>query len=674
MARLAVNGKVYHLPPFAPVDTPAVGASVEIYDYDLPINDQRSDLIFSTMTDSEGTFSGLTSDSSVWLDSLPDIPALYVVVKQDSHSWSVPLPVPPIPNVSADLPLLVPAIFVPWGPGPIPWETGCNPVAVSADLRQQQIKLKAGIYDWAYDLADEIANCKDPIPPEENNTPRFSKEYASVLASGFARKRSVQVAWLTNPFDSLNDYRRFFGRQRFRAPGVLDRYPGLNDVVISDADFAAQRLAGANPMMLRRVVRGTGNVIPRRFGGGYGALRERLLPIADLTELLQLGRLYLADYGIVRQGMNGSKYMPSPVALFGVIDGRLKPLAIQIERAFDAADNPVFTPADADLTMWNIAKIMVQIADFAVHELKYHLYETHLAMEPFAVALARNMAMWHPISMLLGPHFHGMIFKNAQARHTLIAPGGQVESIIGLPLTRSRTIVRRAAQAYRFDEAALPAFLARNGLDDPIALPGYSYRDDALLIWEAIKNFVTDFVNHCYVADADVATCDTELQNWLGEVRSPNGGRLNGVPEVTTRAGLVDVLTQIIFTCSAQHSAVNFAQYDYFAFVPNQPGSAYARPLPNAQGPGVTNLGQILPPSGVALEQTHLMWQLAIYHYDQLGHYDITFPEPYATDVKNFRDKLIEVEEMIRARNEARTRSLRYTYLQPASIINSISV
>jgi arachidonate 15-lipoxygenase len=534
------------------------------------------------------------------------------------------------------------------------------------------------MYKWAYDLAPEIANCKDVsptlVPPLEINPPRYLQEYGRVLLRGSFFNELVKKDWLvTDPFDSLDDFWKFFRRGRFPRPSVLPRYPVAGNVVINDRDFAAQRLAGANPLMLRRV---TFQELRPIFGGeGFIALINAVSPIANLNQLSQANGLYLADYAILAQGMNGKKYMPAPLALFGVINGELRPLAIQIEQEHHPQSNPIFTPQDASLIMWNIAKLMVQVADFAVHELKHHLYETHLAMEPFAVALARNMAMGHPISMLLQAHFHGMIFKNAQARHTLIAPGGQVESIIGMSLVDSQNVVRTAAQNYQFDRAALPVFLASHGLDDPAALPGYSYRDDALLIWNAISKYCTDFVGHCYSSDSDVASCDTELQNWLADVRSNNGGRIKGVPDVTTRESLVDVLTQVIFTCSAQHSAVNFSQYDYFAFVPNSPGSAYARPLPSAQSTGVTDLREILPPQDKSLEQTHLMWQLSKYRYDKLGTYEfVTFPPPYSDVVLDFRKALEDIEEVIQTRNETRPGPLRYPYLLPSNIINSISV
>ena len=42
----------------------------------------------------------------------------------------------------------------------------------------------------------------------------------------------------------------------------------------------------------------------------------------------------------------------------------------------------------------------------------------------------------------------------------------------------------------------------RTGLDDPTLLPNYSYRDDALDLWNATKAYVSNVVMHFYKCDA----------------------------------------------------------------------------------------------------------------------------------------------------------------------------
>ena len=47
----------------------------------------------------------------------------------------------------------------------------------------------------------------------------------------------------------------------------------------------------------------------------------------------------------------------------------------------------------------------------------------------------------------------------------------------------------------------LPNVLKERGVDDPDKLPGFHYRDDALQLWQAIKNFVTRIVSIYYPLD-----------------------------------------------------------------------------------------------------------------------------------------------------------------------------
>ena len=101
-------------------------------------------------------------------------------------------------------------------------------------------------------------------------------------------------------------------------------------------------------------------------------------------------------------------------------------------------------------------------------------------------------------------------------------------------------------------------------------------RDDGLRIWNAITDFIVEFVNIFYHSDDDLSK-DQELQSWAMDIH------INGIPtregdvdhgflkNFQTRNQLVHVLTCIAFTCSCQHAAVNFPQMEITAFVPNVP-------------------------------------------------------------------------------------------------------
>ena len=50
----------------------------------------------------------------------------------------------------------------------------------------------------------------------------------------------------------------------------------------------------------------------------------------------------------------------------------------------------------------------------------------------------------------------------------------------------------------------LPRVLEERGVLDEDKLPGFYYRDDALRLWQVIKEYITDILNIYYHSDKDV--------------------------------------------------------------------------------------------------------------------------------------------------------------------------
>lgn len=51
-----------------------------------------------------------------------------------------------------------------------------------------------------------------------------------------------------------------------------------------------------------------------------------------------------------------------------------------------------------------------------------------------------------------------------------------------------------------------------------------------------------------------------------------------GVPEFDSIPNLCDVLTNFIYTCSVEHSATNFPQYEQYSFPPNFAATLHGQP------------------------------------------------------------------------------------------------
>jgi arachidonate 15-lipoxygenase len=487
-----------------------------------------------------------------------------------------------------------------------------------------------------------------------------------------AGKLFLKLVGMYGPASSLYDYASEF--QTFRLPEIASIYQ-------DDISFAWMRVAGPNPLVITRVTSPGANfpVTDAQYQSVMG--QSDTLAIAG-----QEGRLYLADYKLLSQLVPGTapdqqKYVEAPLALFAVPAAGspsrlLRPVAIQCTQT-PSADSPIFTPSDG--VAWEVAKLHVQVADGNYHEMISHLGQTHLVIEAFAMATPRQLAPEHPVNVLLTPHFQGTLAINNAAEANLIAPGGPVDNLLAGTIASSTQLAVDSVLSYSFNQQFLPVALASRGVGDPKALPSYPYRDDAILVWGAIHQWVSRYLAVYYRRDADVQG-DYELQSWLTELSSPSGGGLKNIGEngaLRTVAYLANLLTQVIFTASAQHAAVNFPQNFIMSFTPALPLAAYA-PAPSiTQGLPSSELFQHLPPLQQALLQLNVMALLGGVYYSRLGDYDRNIPGSYFADprvrepLEAFQRALVEIETTIGKRNLQR---IPYTILLPSQIPQSINI
>jgi arachidonate 15-lipoxygenase len=454
--------------------------------------------------------------------------------------------------------------------------------------------------------------------------------------------------------------------------------PKIASTYQEDEVFAYMQVAGYNPLMIKRVT---------SLGDRFPVTDEHYQAVMGNDDSLAAagedGRLYLADYGILDGAINGThpklqKYVYAPLALFAVPKGAdahrlLRPVAIQCGQTPDA-DHPIITPNSGKYA-WLFAKTTVLIADANFHEAVSHLARTHLFVGVFVMATHRQLPSNHPLSLLLRPHFEGTLAINNAAQENLIARDGGVDLLLSSTIDNSRMLAVRGLQSYSFNAAMLPKQLKQRGVDDPNLLPVYPYRDDALLIWDAIRDWVSDYLKLYYPTDADVEK-DAALQAWATEAQAYEGGRITGFGEdggIKTREYLIDAVTLIIFTASVQHAAVNFPQKDIMGYAPVVPLAGYM-PASTLKGE-VTEQDylNLLPPLEQAQGQYNLLYLLGSVYYNKLGQY----PQPHFTDpqvtslLQSFQDKLQLIEDTINQRNLNRPV---YEYLLPSKIPQSINI
>lgn len=478
-------------------------------------------------------------------------------------------------------------------------------------------------------------------------------------------------------------------------PRSLDNYldifttlpvPGIAYTFIEDSVFARLRVAGPNCMLLTGI-----DSLPAKFV----LTAEQYAGVVngdDLASALAQGRIYICDYeelSVLEPGawQGRAKYCYCPIALFAVPPGGSSIIPVAIQCGQDGTEYPPILPSNNNdaLWAWEMAKLVVQVADGNYHELFAHLAHTHLVIEAVAVATHRHLANIHPLWALMVPHFEGTLFINDQAAASLIAPNGPIDHIFGGTIASSEQAAADARLSFDFMGKMLPADLAARHVRDPGKLPDYPYRDDALLVWQSIHDWVREYVHVYYASDAAV-TGDTELADWSATLAGD--GKIMSFPaSIAGRSQLTDICTMILFTASAQHAAVNFPQKDIMSFAPAVTGAGWA-PAPDGAANSKANWLAMMPPQKLALEQLSVLWLLGSLHYRPLGDYRSNdFPyAPWFQDsaitgiggagseapLPRFQAALANVEGQIVARNQNRLRP--YPYLQPSLIPTSINI
>ncbi|XP_046278154.1 polyunsaturated fatty acid lipoxygenase ALOX15B isoform X3 [Marmota monax] len=200
----------------------------------------------------------------------------------------------------------------------------------------------------------------------------------------------------------------------------------------------------------------------------------------------------------------------------------------------------------------------------------------------------------------------------------------------GLGIVGFSELIQRNMEQLSYSVLCLPEDIRARGVED---IPNYYYRDDGMQIW--------------------------------------------GVPSsLDTQEALVRYVTMVIFTCSAQHSAVSAGQFDSSVWMPNLP--------PTMQLPPPTSKGQAqpegfiatLPPVNATCDIIIALWLLSREPGDQrpLG----TYPDEHFTEeapqrsIAAFQNHLTQISRDIKERNQKL--ALPYPYLDPPLIENSVSI
>ncbi|KAJ3611109.1 hypothetical protein NHX12_021125 [Muraenolepis orangiensis] len=409
-----------------------------------------------------------------------------------------------------------------------------------------------------------------------------------------------------------------------------------------DSLFGYQILNGVNPMMIRRC-----SVLPEDF-----PVTEDMLYLRggmSLAEELKSGNIFLCDYKIL-DGLQGNvvngkqQYLMAPLVLLHQTKKNLKPIAIQLTQK-PSGDYPIFFPNSADYD-WSLAKMYVKSADFNDHQLNFHLVRSHLLAEVFSVSLLRNLPMVHPL-------------------YKYFACGGEAMDML----------MQRATESITYTSLCIRDDIKERGLE---TVANYYYRDDGIQMWDIINRFVHGVLSYYYKQDSDVKR-DTELQTWVADIFE-HGFLLrteSGMPkDFNTVEELVKYVTMVIFTVSAQHSAVNTGQFDYCSWMPNSPMSIQQLPPTTTGASDHDRIMNSLPDINATVNVMAVLWVLSNQSSDfvPLGQ----FPEEHFSEmipcrhIEVFQVELGKLSAKIKDRNK--DIKIPYTYLDPELLENSVAI
>ncbi|KAE8710610.1 Linoleate 13S-lipoxygenase 2-1 [Hibiscus syriacus] len=394
---------------------------------------------------------------------------------------------------------------------------------------------------------------------------------------------------------------------RFETPETLDRDKFF---WLRDEEFARQTLAGLNPLSIKLVTEWPLKSIldPETYGPAESAITTDLIQreineVMTVHKAIDQKRLFILDYHDLFlpyaervRDLKGRALYGSRTIFFLNPDETLKPIAIELTRPpMDGKPQwkEVYTPClhSTGDWLWKLAKTQVLAHDSIYHQLVSHWLRTHACGEPYVIATNRCLSVMHPIYRLLHPHLRYTMEINALARESLVAADGPIEKIMTLGKYYLEVGSVFYDQHWRFDQQSLPADLISRGMaeEDPsvpqglrLTIKDYPYASDGLLLWDALKQWVTEYVNH-YYPNPSMVEADQELQAWWTEIRTVGHGDKKDEPwwpVLKTPKDLIEILMTIIWVATGQHAAVNFGQYTYAGYFPSRPSFTRAK-MPN---------------------------------------------------------------------------------------------
>lgn len=234
-------------------------------------------------------------------------------------------------------------------------------------------------------------------------------------------------------------------------------------------------------------------------------------------------------------------------------------------------------------------------ADSNYHQAISHLYSTHLQLEPIIISTLQQLSVDHPIRLLLEPHFDQTLAINELGRKSLLSElHSNLDDAVAIGLKGSLQLMEKFHQLagingrFSFLNQTFPAELQLRGLDKNKFPESFLYGRIGQRYWKALNKYVTACLarveaygeqNNNQIISLKRIQQDQQLFLWAKDIQTL--GQIHSFPDLTSSQVLVEVITQILFLSTFQHSAMSSNLYDAHAFIPGRP-TILIRPLPSS--------------------------------------------------------------------------------------------
>jgi hypothetical protein len=324
------------------------------------------------------------------------------------------------------------------------------------------------------------------------------------------------------------------------------------------------------------------------------ALRQRFAEVweAAWDAAAAAGALYVIDLSIFASlrpaTVSGfTRFTPSTITLLqqDPASKALTPVAVRVAGHGDSGAR-LFSRNHASDSAWLYALLAAKTSITVYGVWFGHVYHWHIVTASMQMTMYNNLPKDHPLYLLLAPQSN-YLFQFDEILLLLwdfIAPPTSVAS----PLSFLQLTDLFAKGRSYFDDDPKTT-LRTLGIEQQ----AFSWQEpwdrypivaDYLAIWDTVDDYVGTVVEVSYANDAAV-TADRALQKWMADAADPDEGNIRGLPPMSSRQALQQVLASFLYRIVVHGSSrLNASANPALTFVANFPPCLQnaAIPAPNA--------------------------------------------------------------------------------------------